>query len=248
MTPFSLFKYLLQSGDVAIDAGAHIGSSTLPMADAVGPLEKVFAFAPQGFNFSRLCSNVALNGLTNVYPQCAALIANNQPRLAMPFVDYRGKVQSGYIQMYRHTKNIKEEQIITTTLNDHINLVRNATLLKIDVERYELEVLLGAKDLLKLNNLKFIYFESHNRNKFNEIIALLKTKNQYFEFYWHPSPIFDNPSFRGKSEDIYGGLGYSLNILAASEPFAPFPDLFYIKNHIKFLPENDFPEKIARKI
>ncbi|MCE5228152.1 FkbM family methyltransferase [bacterium] len=40
------YKAVLKPGDVAIDVGAHIGSHTFPMAEAVGPNGKVYAFEP----------------------------------------------------------------------------------------------------------------------------------------------------------------------------------------------------------
>jgi predicted methyltransferase len=41
-----VYESVLKPGDVAIDAGAHIGSHTFPMALTVGPEGKVYAFEP----------------------------------------------------------------------------------------------------------------------------------------------------------------------------------------------------------
>jgi len=59
----------LQSGDVAIDIGAHTGDSTLPMALAVGPAGTVFALEPNPYVFKVLERNAALNpSLTHIVP------------------------------------------------------------------------------------------------------------------------------------------------------------------------------------
>ena len=66
----------LQSGDVAIDIGAHTGDSTLPMALAVGPAGTVFALEPNPYVFKVLELNATLN------PSLAHIVA--LPFAAMP--------------------------------------------------------------------------------------------------------------------------------------------------------------------
>ena len=51
----------LQSGDVAIDIGAHTGDSTLPLALAAGPSGAVFALEPNPYVFKVLELNASLN-------------------------------------------------------------------------------------------------------------------------------------------------------------------------------------------
>src|SRR5882672_8881146 len=65
----ALFEQVLQSGMVAIDAGANIGTHTLALARAVGPTGAVYAFEPQRIVFQTMVVNVALNSLTNVICQ-----------------------------------------------------------------------------------------------------------------------------------------------------------------------------------
>jgi FkbM family methyltransferase len=51
----------LRPGDVAIDIGAHMGDSTLPMALSVGKNGTVLAFEPNAFVFPVLAENAKLN-------------------------------------------------------------------------------------------------------------------------------------------------------------------------------------------
>lgn len=67
------FTCALSPGDVCLDIGAHIGYYTLLAARLVGPDGHVYAFEPSPSNYRALCSNVALNGLTNVTPLQAAV-------------------------------------------------------------------------------------------------------------------------------------------------------------------------------
>lgn len=62
-------KSFLNEGDCAIDVGAHIGDSVLPIALACGKAGKVFAFEPNPVVFTTLCKNAFLNSeLTHIIP------------------------------------------------------------------------------------------------------------------------------------------------------------------------------------
>ena len=62
-----LYRQLLRSGDTVIEAGANMGSLTIPLARFVGESGKVIAFEPQRLIFQILAGNAAINSLTNVY-------------------------------------------------------------------------------------------------------------------------------------------------------------------------------------
>ncbi|KAF4683343.1 hypothetical protein FOZ63_009456, partial [Perkinsus olseni] len=64
---------ILRPGDVFVDAGANLGSYTIPMAEHVGPAGMVLAFEPFRWTYQLLNANVALNGLMNVWTYQAAL-------------------------------------------------------------------------------------------------------------------------------------------------------------------------------
>ncbi|HTY86439.1 MAG TPA: FkbM family methyltransferase [Candidatus Acidoferrum sp.] len=62
-------RTFLQEGDLAIDIGAAVGNSTLPMALVCGGSGAVIAFEPNPFTFAILGANAALNpGRTNIIP------------------------------------------------------------------------------------------------------------------------------------------------------------------------------------
>jgi len=62
-------RKFLHEGDLAIDIGAAVGDSTLPIALACGRSGAVIAFEPNPFTFAILGANAALNpGRTNIIP------------------------------------------------------------------------------------------------------------------------------------------------------------------------------------
>ena len=62
-------RTFLREGDSAVDVGAAVGDSTLPIALACGGSGAVIAFEPNPFTFAILGANAALNpGRTNIIP------------------------------------------------------------------------------------------------------------------------------------------------------------------------------------
>ena len=61
-----VIKKLVHEGDVAVDAGANIGTHTLILAKLVGASGGVFAFDPDPKSVKRLTENITLNHLTHV--------------------------------------------------------------------------------------------------------------------------------------------------------------------------------------
>lgn len=63
-----LLLAMLRSRDEVIDVGANIGDYTLPIARAVGPHGKVWAFEPVGRSFHVLLHNIRQNNAANATP------------------------------------------------------------------------------------------------------------------------------------------------------------------------------------
>lgn len=62
-------RRFLSAGDFAVDVGAHIGDSTLPIALACGATGAVLALEPNPLTFAVLAANASLNpGRTNIVP------------------------------------------------------------------------------------------------------------------------------------------------------------------------------------
>ena len=61
-----LLQQLIQPGSIVIEAGANMGTFTVPLAKKVGNGGMVYAFEPQLSVFHQMCANVALNDLMNV--------------------------------------------------------------------------------------------------------------------------------------------------------------------------------------
>jgi len=67
-----LFEQVLRPGEIVVEVGSNVGAHTVPLAKAVGPTGRVFAFEPQRVLFQTICANLALNSITNVVATNAA--------------------------------------------------------------------------------------------------------------------------------------------------------------------------------
>lgn len=138
---FDLLAEHIVPGSVVIEVGAHIGTHTVRMGQLAGPWGRVYAFEPQRKIYRELHHNLALNGVTNVVALRMA-IGSGETRIiemnpASPGNEGGTGVGSG--------GDAAELRSLDSFGFERLSL------LKIDVETYENEVLDGALDTIRRN-------------------------------------------------------------------------------------------------
>lgn len=162
----------ISAGDFAIDIGAHIGDSTLPIALACGSQGKVLAFEPNPIVFSVLAKNAMLNSsITNIQPVPFACGLNNQ-EVWFGYSDHwlqNGGDARGLGRFHGHTYKVP-----ASVFNPVAELGclpesdwERVKYIKIDVEGHEIEVLKVFETLidtvqpyLKIEVAKFTSLEN----------------------------------------------------------------------------------------
>ena len=135
-----LFEKYVKAGDTAIDMGGHIGTHAIVLSRCVGPHGKVHTFEPQTKLFVEMLVNISLNNCKNIFPHRVALGAmEGEACIAQPCSTNEGM---GRISSYG-------EKVTVKTL-DSFNF-SNVSLMKIDIEGYEIEALNGAKETIQQN-------------------------------------------------------------------------------------------------
>lgn len=136
----ALEKYV-RPGSVAVDVGAHIGTHTLTMSRLVGPSGRVYAFEPVKKIYRELCRNLELNGITNVVPLRFALGKGPASVIEMNPIHpgEEGGTSVGH----------GGDQVELRTLDSFG--FEQVSLIKIDVEGFELPVLDGAEETIRRN-------------------------------------------------------------------------------------------------
>ena len=152
LTP--IFRKNISSGTVAIDVGASCGQEIIELSKAVGEDGIVYAFEPST-SFLALTRTVALNGLQNVI--CVNAGCGNE----------NGYIDEDKEQAYVIGESIKyaEKGTPIVRIDDFLELIgeeRPVSLIKIDTDGFELEVVQGAKKRISSSETTVIAeFEKH---------------------------------------------------------------------------------------
>jgi FkbM family methyltransferase len=147
-SPQEFIRPHLKPGSIAIDVGAHIGNFTVPMARALGPSGVVLAFEPFPQVFDCLEANVkkAANEDGDIAPvvctQRAVGATNGKSTLYANPSNIAGASLLGNL-----FGNANGMPVDVVTL-DSLPLDKPVSVIKIDVEGGELDVLKGAEKLL----------------------------------------------------------------------------------------------------
>jgi FkbM family methyltransferase len=158
----SFLLHFLREEDLFIDIGANIGSYTLLASGQVGCT--AIAIEPVPSTYTLLENNITLNNLqTNVTTMNIALGGEDGTISFTSALDTTNHVA---------TKNEKDTIQVPMSRLDAITLNKMPTLLKIDVEGFETEVIKGSKETLQKETLKAIIIElngSGDRYGYNEV-------------------------------------------------------------------------------
>ncbi|MCI7484600.1 MAG: FkbM family methyltransferase [Helicobacter sp.] len=161
LTILQIRRQYFGDGVVALDCGANIGAHTIAWAIEMTHYGEVIAFEAQERIYYALAGNIALNNCFNAKAIFAALgnprdFKNGGGDIEIPQVDYTLPASFGSLELKADKNNefIGQHIDYTNTQKvplksiDSLNLAR-IDFMKIDVERMEVEVLKGARKMLK---------------------------------------------------------------------------------------------------
>jgi FkbM family methyltransferase len=146
---FGCLKYIRQ-GDLVIDVGGNIGQTALMMAKAVGAKGKVISFEPFAETHDRFQKNLSINpNISNVRLEKLAL-GEKAAELEM-YVENEKNSGGNRIKPQGEKTSSDIQKVTTVTLDEYYSKVGagKISLIKIDVEGFEMKVLRGAQELIK---------------------------------------------------------------------------------------------------
>lgn len=150
-TDMAFCLHLLRSGDLFVDVGANIGSYTILASKVVGA--KSFTLEPVPKTFKYLKRNIYLNEIEHLVDArcCAAGLAIGSLMFSTNLDTMNKVVTTDY-----------EGSSIEVPVESLDKLLDNLkpTLIKIDVEGFEPEVIAGAKNTLLCNSLLAVLLET----------------------------------------------------------------------------------------
>lgn len=228
-----LYRFLLEPGDVVLEAGANLGALTLPIAQVVGDAGLVFAFEPQLYTYYALCGTLALNSMVNVKAINLALGATDGA-IHVPPVNLNSPDNVGGVEL--DPAKAPNTQVVTV---DGYQLPR-LTLLKLDVEGMELDVLQGAVATIQRCR-PLIVAEIDREAKKPAVLAFLRA--QGYRLYAHNPPLYRKDNWRGIDLNAWPGV-VSFNVLAVPDERPALSDLIVRQFALELIPD-DTPQQEA---
>ncbi len=158
----------LRPEDVFYDVGANIGIVSLAAAKrTAGRGVRIHAFEPEPHNLARLRQNIALNALDSICVEPFALGRGpGQAELFLADGEFGGGSHALARQQGMNGRSVKIQ------IDSASNCVRgpqdSPTVMKIDVEGAEMEVLLGAEPIINTRGIRELFIEVHIGRIFTE--------------------------------------------------------------------------------
>jgi FkbM family methyltransferase len=139
----TIFRSLLAPGRTAIDVGANLGFTTTMLASVVGPSGRVLSFEPSPVVYAKLRKTVQANRLANV--MTFNLGCGSSPSVQTLHAVSRSSGNSSILGGGRAWGPVEIVRL------DDVDEAweRPVSLIKIDTEGYEPEVLAGARRLIE---------------------------------------------------------------------------------------------------
>tara|TARA_Y100001935_G_scaffold178792_1_gene148033 strand:- start:21 stop:797 length:777 start_codon:yes stop_codon:yes gene_type:complete len=177
---FECVKNLIKTNSIVIDVGANFGQMSVLWSKCKPDVE-VYSFEASNYIFKILEKNININE-ANVKPFHNLVGNENNENLLIKksslieFTTYG----SNWIKKVNNTnKNIEKVKAIKI---DNLKFSKNISVMKIDVQGYDLEVLKGAKETIKKHKMPIVFeyekdFEKTFNYKFDDFKKFIEEIN-----------------------------------------------------------------------
>jgi FkbM family methyltransferase len=165
---------LLSTGDSVIECGANIGVYSVPIAKKIGRSGHLYCFEPFRLIFQILTANIALNGIANVYTFNVGASNETVTSLLAAGPNLTDSDNYGAASLLDEDnktwilKNPHWQNVSLVILDDQIHDFPAISLLKIDAEGMEFEVVKGAINLIQRDH-PVLYVENSTGKRDNGI-------------------------------------------------------------------------------
>lgn len=144
----------LKNNSVFIDIGANVGFFSFWAAKTIKGEGKIYCFEPSGREYRRLLMGIIKNKISNITAFNMGLGSEKG------YLEFNvAKNHTGLNSFLPNNSQGQSVSVFTSTLDDIYIDTRKIDLIKLDVEGYEMQVLLGMKNLLKNKMVKKIIIE-----------------------------------------------------------------------------------------
>lgn len=206
-----LYKDIIQSNDIIIEVGSHIGTHAIPLAK-IAKEGFIYCFEPQRLMFDLLKKNVQQNNISNCEINFMA-VSNKEMILKIKELEYEKYFQTPNYTVnsggadFRQLITHKDEgyDIALIKLDNKFKNLQKLDFIKIDAEGNELDVLHGSKELInKFQPIIYFEFEPEQNLVTQEILKFLDPLG--YSFYYHITPMFNFNNHKNNKENYFSEL------------------------------------------
>ncbi len=167
----TISRFLIEGIDapIIVDIGTNLGAYSIPLAKSIQSKGGVvYGYEPQKTIYYQLCGNIVLNRLDN-YEAANVALGEQNCSIDIPYIDYDNHHNIGAFSMIKALRDELDvekycnyKKLIATPMItlDSVELPKSPSLIKIDVEGYELNVLKGGTKFLKKHCYPPLLFEA----------------------------------------------------------------------------------------
>lgn len=193
----NLLSGLIEEGQGVLEFGGEYGAHTLWFAQAVGEKGSVHVAEPRRLAFQRLCANVAINNLTNVYTH-SRWLGRSDAQVTFSSLP-GGKLHHG-----------EQDETVGTTTVDGLGL-ESLHLLKINVPGSLIDLLQGAAETIRKHRPIIYYRLSGIEQAEAEVHAI---KELGYRCWSHTPYLYNADNHAGESTNIFPGC-VQQNVIAS---------------------------------
>ncbi len=168
---------ILREGSTFVDAGSNNGYFSIMASKIVGPAGRVYAFEPNPVAYGRLLRNRDLNAAVNCFPRMEAL--GDHAGEVRVMVDSLDDGLSQVKEVPSHLR-IDEPAGVPMSRLDQIRIEAAPSLIKVDVEGYEVHALRGMEGLLHNNRSVVLIVEWNPSFGTKDLFDYLQTRYRLY--------------------------------------------------------------------
>ena len=203
-----LYK-LVAADDIVIDVGTNVGEITMNIASIIGKNGIVHSFEPFPINYNRFLTNLSLNSFQNIVPNKFGL--SNEKGKFIPLINDQKNLGMTSLATIEDANTENNTIIDVITLDEYITIqnIKKVSVIKIDVEGFELKVLQGARNTIQKDKPKlFVELDNNNLIKFNnsskDLVKYLESLNYCISLAENGKIINSGDDFENCHFDIIG--------------------------------------------
>lgn len=193
----NMMAILLKDGDTVVDVGANVGYFSTWAAVFVGKMGRIFALEPEEKNLEILAENTKSLRERGFNCQEFGLAASNSTGTAVLRL-HRHSTYHSIDDEHHILDKVEATQIINTVKLDDWVLdsgIERISLLKVDTEGHEIQVLEGARDLYEAKRVDYTILECRSQHIYKYVSSFCKEFNLALSIWdgsqWHSDDLDD---------------------------------------------------------